>query len=115
MGLDILQTVDIIETMENFIAKIRPPEEVRAELDIGYKIENQNIFIFEIRPNWKNPEEIQHFDVAKTTYVKTTNCWKVFWLRGNLKWYNYTPKPTVKNLKDFLKLVLEDKNCCFFG
>jgi hypothetical protein len=42
MALDIMHSVEIIEAMENWIEKNRPPENIRRELDKGYKIENQH-------------------------------------------------------------------------
>jgi len=38
--------------------------------------------------------------------------WKSILALGGLKWYAYGPKPTVKTLKDFVKLVEEDKHAC---
>ena len=115
MAIDTLQTLDVIEAMENFIARARPPVHIRNQLDIGYKIDDQSIVIFEIRPQWNKPEIILEHPVAKTTFVKTKNNWKVFWRRANLKWQNYSPQPTVRNLQEFTKLVEEDKHHCFFG
>jgi len=105
----------VIEAMENFLARKRPPEHIRQELDIGYKIEEQSIIVFEVRPQWNKPEVIMENPVAKATFVKTKNHWKVFWIRADLKWYSYAPKPIVNNLKEFSKLVEEDKHHCFFG
>lgn len=115
MAIDILQTVEIIEVMENFLSRKRPPEHIRNQLDIGYKIEDQSIIVFEIRPQWNNKEIILEHPFAKTTFVKAKNNWKVFWMRSNLKWDSYSPKPTVANLLAFTKLVEEDKHHCFFG
>lgn len=115
MAIDLLKTVDIIEVMENHIEKIRPPENIRKQLDIGYKIENQSVILTEIRPVWRNPSEYREYGYAKATYVKSKNCWKIFWMRANLKWYPYDPKPTVKTLKEFLKIADEDKYHCFKG
>ncbi|MBS1558836.1 MAG: DUF3024 domain-containing protein [Bacteroidetes bacterium] len=115
MPIDTLQVVEVIEVMENFLSRVRPPENIRPELDIGYRIDGQNIFIFEIRPKWKNPEIICEYEMAKTTFVKAKNHWKVFWMRSNLKWYSYTPKPTVKTVAEFVHLVEEDKHGCFWG
>jgi len=115
MTLDITKSVDIIETMENHIAKIRPRPEIRHQLDIGYEIKDQSVFLHEIRPKWDNPKIIQTHDYAKATFVKDKNIWKVFWLRADLKWHSYKPKPTVNKLADFLKLVDEDEYCCFKG
>jgi hypothetical protein len=115
MAVNNLQVLDIIEIMEAFLERKRPPEHIRPQLDIGYKIEGQSIIIHEIRPFWSEPSKIIHPEVAKATFVKTKNHWKVFWLRSNLKWYAYNPKPTVKTLKDFVTLVEEDKHACFWG
>lgn len=115
MALDPLQTLDVIEAMENYLSRERPPEEIRKKLDFGYKIENQSIFILEIRPQWNNPNIIHECPVAKATFVKSKNKWKVFWMRGDLKWHSYSPKPTVKSVRDFTKLVEEDEYHCFWG
>ncbi len=115
MAINVLQTVEIIEVMENFIDRIRPEEEIRPQLDFGYSIEDQSIILFEIRPQWDNPEIICEFPFAKTTFVKKANNWKVFWMQSDLKWHSYTIEPTVKTLKDFTELVGEDTHHCFFG
>jgi len=115
MTIETLQTLEVIEAMENFIAGNRPPEHIRDKLDMSYKIEGQSIFIFEIRPQWNKPEVIIEYPFAKTTFVKAKNLWKVFWMRADLKWHNYKPKPTVKSVKEFCKLVEEDEYHCFLG
>lgn len=115
MAIDSLQTLDVIEALENFISRKRPPEHIREKLDITYKIEGQSIIIFEIRPQWNKPAIIQEYPVAKTTFVKTKNHWKVFWMRANLNWQSYTPEPLVKSIIEFTKLVEEDKHYCFWG
>lgn len=53
--------------------------------------------------------------VAKTTYVKSQNVWKVYWRRQDLKWHPYPPVPQVRSLAEFLALVEEGENACFFG
>lgn len=115
MALEIIGHLDIIELMENYIAQNRPPEHLRAQVDLSYKIEDQSVIIFEIRPLCTNPLEKIECHVAKATLVKASNNWKVFWLRSNLKWHSYTPEPTVNKLNDFIKLVGEDKHSCFWG
>lgn len=115
MAIDLLQTLNVIEAMENFLSRKRPPEHIRPQLDIGYKIEEQSIIVFEIRPQWNKPDVIQEHPVAKTTFVKTKNHWKVFWMRADLNWHSYTPTPTVKSITAFTKLVEEDKHHCFWG
>ncbi len=115
MTLDILKSVDIIETMENYIAKVRPEPEIRNQLDLSYEIKDQSVILNEIRPAWNNPKEIFTSSYAKATFVKNKNVWKIFWKRADNKWHTYKPRPTVEELKDFLKLVDEDKYGCFKG
>ncbi|MCK5171584.1 MAG: DUF3024 domain-containing protein, partial [Bacteroidales bacterium] len=101
--------------LENFIYKIRPPEEIRDQVDITYKIEDQSVIIFEKRPHWNKPGEIIESLIAKTTYVKTKKNWKVFWMQSDLKWHTYKPNPVVRTIKEFVDLVDEDKHSCFWG
>lgn len=98
-----------------FIKKIRPPAHMRNELDIGFRLKGQSVEIFEIRPDWRNPNEKNEIPVAKTTYVKTQKVWKVYWQRADLKWHGYDPEPEVYTIEEFLKLVEVDKYACFWG
>ena len=59
-----------------FVKKRRPPAHIRNELDLGYRVEEQSVEIFEIRPMWRNPDKKIEEAVAKTTYVKTKKTWK---------------------------------------
>jgi Protein of unknown function (DUF3024) len=115
MPIDSLQTLDIIEVMENFMESRRPPEHLRAQVDLSYRIEDQSVIIFELRPRWDKPEEIRESSIAKATFVKEKNHWKIFWLRANQRWENYEPTPAVKDLREFVKIVDEDKLGCFWG
>ena len=115
MPISPLQTLDIIEVMEGFIDKMRPPEHIRHQVDLSYNIKDQSIFVVEIRPNWKNPELKMESPIAKTTFVKAKNQWKVFWMRGSGNWEAYKPQATVNSLPEFLNLLVEDKYHCFWG
>lgn len=79
MALDAINSIDIIEIMENYLSRIRPEPEIRAKLDINYEIENQSIILNEVRPFWAYPKEILVFGYARATFVKSTNNWKIYW------------------------------------
>jgi len=115
MAIDILNTVDIIEIMENYIEKVRPPENIRKQLDLSYTIEDQSVLLNAIRPIWDTPNEYAEYGYAKATFIKSKNVWKIYWLRADLKWHSYKPMPEVATLKEFLKIVDEDKYHCFKG
>ncbi|MEP4532966.1 MAG: DUF3024 domain-containing protein [Cyclobacteriaceae bacterium] len=108
MALDVLQAAETIETLENYLIKRRPPEHIRQELDLAYRIEGQSVILFNIRPHWQNKEVTTEEMLAKTTWVHTQKVWKVFWMRGDLKWHGYEPQLEVKTIDQFLKLVDED-------
>jgi hypothetical protein len=115
MAIDLFQTVELIEAFENFCAWKRPPAHILPKLDMGYRIENQSVLVFEIRPRFNKPDEKIESFIAKTTFVKAKNHWKVFWMRSDLEWHSYTPKPTVKTIDEFIKEIAEDKHHCFWG
>ncbi len=115
MALTKEQIAEIEKAAAKYMYYNRPPMEIRDKLDLGYRIEGQNVYIFEIRPRWDKPEEKKESPVAKATYIKSKNLWGVYWMRGNLKWYHYQPVPYVKNISGFFDLVAEDALSCFFG
>jgi hypothetical protein len=112
---DILQTAEVIEACENLLQKRRPPEELRDKVDLDYRIDNQSVLIFDIRCRWDKKDVFFESPIAKTTWVKTKNHWKVFWLRADLKWHVYKPVSTVKTIYYFIELVDQDKHGCFWG
>jgi len=105
---------DVRNFMHTFIEDLPPPEHIRPKLDFGYRIEDQNIFIFEIRPQWNEPQIIRHHDFAKISFVRNASMWKLYWMRGNLQWYAYVA-PATGTLQAALKLIKQDKHHCFFG
>ena len=104
----------ISKTVQEFLETRRPVGAIRAKLDYGFRYYKQSVELIEIRPKFNGkPGKTEHA-FAKATYVKTNGIWKIYWMRGNLKWHPYLPS-TVRSLQAFLKLVNEDKNGCFFG
>ena len=101
--------------IQKFLDARRPPAHIRDKLDFGYRIENQSVELFEVRPQWNNPQNKIEIPFAKATYVKKEKLWKIYWQRQDLKWHRYTPAPTVKYFEEFLSIVNEDANACFFG
>jgi hypothetical protein len=101
--------------LEKFLTVRRPPAHVRGQLDFGYRIENQSVELFEIRPELRNPEQKMEFPFAKATFVKKDKLWKIYWQRQDMKWHSYKPAPSVQYFESFLALVTEDANACFFG
>lgn len=115
MALSEFELKRLEKLVGQYVEKRRPPPHIRPELDIAYRIDGQSVEIFEVRPDWKRPDEIMEHPVAKATYVKTQQIWKIYWMRADLKWHGYQPNPQVKHIEDFFALLDNDQNGCFWG
>ena len=103
------------KAVDAYIEANRPPPHLRKELDLGYRISNQSVEIFEIRPVWQSPEEYFELPVAKATFVKKDNLWKIYWQRKDLRWHRYDPHPIASSIEEFLEIVSRDEYACFYG
>lgn len=107
---------DLIEKqIHGFVERKRPPKDIRNQLDIGYTYSNGTFEIFEIRPQWNNPEKILHHSVAKATYFKSQQHWKLYWKRAGGKWEYYDPATILPNITDVLLCIENDVHGCFWG
>lgn len=101
--------------MTDFMARRRPPLEVRDKLDHAWRIEGQSVVIHSIRPCWRNSGKTIEEPVAKTTYNRRTNRWRIFWMREDQKWHGYPPHPEALFFDEFLAVVDADDHACFWG
>lgn len=103
--------------LSQFCEEQGPPAHVKDQLRWGFRVdpEHQVVELFEVRPHFRLEGKIVESRVAKATYVKKTKMWKLYWMRGNMKWTRYEPRPEVKTVEEFLIVVKEDAYSCFFG
>lgn len=101
--------------LANFMKRRRPPPEIRPKLDLGYRITGNSVVLFTIRPDWRDPTITIEFPIAKATFVRTNDDWRIFWMRSDLKWHGYEANLRVVTLQAFLNVVDRDEYCCFFG
>jgi len=115
MALSEFETKRVEKLASKYTEANRPPAHIRAQLDLGFRISDQSLELFEIRPRYDDPSIKIEESVAKTTYVKKSGVWKVYWKRADLKWHGYEPVPEVSTLEEFFALVEEDAYGCFKG
>ncbi|MEZ4949438.1 MAG: DUF3024 domain-containing protein [Saprospiraceae bacterium] len=101
--------------LHDFIEKIRPPEEIRSQVDLGYSFDGKNIEIFERRPIWNEPSKFENYPFAKITYTKSSQIWKLYWKRASGKWESYSYFPSSTHLEELLSCIDEDAYACFKG
>ena len=115
MALTELETARVKKILGGFIERRRPPAHIRHELDLGYRLADQSVELFEVRPAWDRPGEKMEVAVAKARFVRSQNVWRIYWRRADLKWHLYEPVPEVASLPEFLAVVEEDSLGCFWG
>lgn len=116
MALTDIERARVKKVVGAFIERRRPPPAIRTKLDLGFRVSGQSVEVFEIRPVWRGPTGAKHeIRVAKATYVRARNRWRVFWQRRDLKWHGYDPMPEVTSIEEFVALVDADAHACFFG
>lgn len=95
-----------------FVEKIRPPVEIRHDIDITFRIEGQFVELCELRPPCKEiPGEIPVFPFARIDYVRRNDEWKLFWMADG-RWELYTVTCT---LREALAMIVTDSHDRFFG
>lgn len=111
------KAIDINEsTIKNYVESIRPEDlEMRKQVDIGYSYKNNVFILFQIRPEWDNPEKKQHLEFAKIRYFKSKQTWSLYWMRASGKWQLYEPLLESTHLDIIIKTIKANTHGCFFG
>ncbi|MCH1918855.1 DUF3024 domain-containing protein [Shewanella sp. A3A] len=115
MALSEFEIKKIEKAAEAFLAVRRPAPSIRDKWDIGWRLEQQSVYIFETRPLWQDPSQYQDLEVAKATYVQSQRVWNIYWQRQDLKWHRYEPDSQVKTIEQVFDVINQDELGCFFG
>ena len=115
MSLTELETKRCERELAHYMEQHRPPPHIRHQLDLSWRITGQSVEIFEIRPDWKDPNEKMERPVAKATFVRKDGLWHIYWRRQDMKWHSYEPEPIAPSVAAFLNVVERDEHACFFG
>ena len=115
MALTELETRRCEKAIAHFLERRRPPPHIREKFDLACRIDGQSVDVVEIRPTWDDPTTKHESPVARTTFVRSKNLWKIFWMKRDLKWHGYEPNLDVKSLDAFFAVIERDQYGCFFG
>ena len=97
-----------------FCAK-RSPAHLRDKLRHDYRVERQSVILFEVRPQWNDPNTFLKLPYAKLTYIRSRNIWKLYWRRADQKFHRYDPKESAPYLAELIAEIDRDPHGCFFG
>ena len=103
--------------VESYVAKKRPPKEIRNRLDLGFKFAKNTFELFEIRPvgGSSDPNDYQKVSFAKFRYIKSREVWELYWMRASGKWESYEPYTASNNIDKVLSCIDDDVHGCFYG
>lgn len=90
-------------------------EDIRKVLDFGYSWDGKTALLFEIRPQWNNPEEILSVEFTKLKYNKSRKSWNLYCERASGKWELNPYKSESINLHELLDEISKDTHGCFFS
>jgi hypothetical protein len=89
--------------------------EIHNQLDFRADIVGSDLIIVEVRPAYNDPSRTIHHPVAKVKWIGTRKVWRLYWMRADLKWHTYSPKPEAVRISTILSEVDRDPHGCFFG
>jgi hypothetical protein len=116
MAFTEFETESILKQLEDqFWAHRRPPLDARDEITDGQRIEGQVIDLFFNRVSFHDPSIWREDAIARIRYIKSRDCWAIYWQRANMKWISYEPCPETKTLSEALAIIREDAYACFLG
>ena len=116
MAFTEFETESILKQLEDqFWAHRRPPLDVRDQITDGQRIEGQVIELFFNRVSFHDPSIWREDAIARIRYIKSRDCWVIYWQRANMKWISYEPCPETKTLSEALAIIREDAYACFLG
>lgn len=102
------------KVVAEFIERRRPSPALRAKLDFGFQMQGQSIEILETRPRSDDQNKRIRYAIAKATYIRTKDIWRVYWMGRGFKWRPYRARAAVRTIEEFLAIVEEDKYGHFF-
>jgi hypothetical protein len=85
------------------------------DLSIEYRVEKQDVIIFEKRPAWDQPNAMIETPAAKFRFNRTNNECRLLWMRADLKWHSYQPLSSSVTLTKLVNEGEADPYGCFWG
>lgn len=100
-----------------YISRRRPPQELRSQIDLGFKHSSEVYELFEIRPSFDSSDICKYVknSFAKFKFVKSQKIWKLYWKRASGKWESYGPMPKAITIDEILQCIEDDIYGCFYG
>jgi len=114
MALSEVELKRIEQTVGVFCGK-RSPAHLKDKLRLVYAVKGHEVVITERRPRWDNQTEWIETPVAKLKFIRSANKWRLYWIRADMKWHEYSGLSSSNRLEDLVQEIDDDPQACFFG
>lgn len=109
-----MQKAQVHKLLTAYCAKRVPPA-VRSKVRIGYRIDGNEVILYEERPAFQPPHDWREMVVAKFRYVGTQREWRLYCQHRDLRWHAYRARPAASSFAELLDEVDADPTGIFWG
>jgi hypothetical protein len=108
-------TKKYVETKMTEYCNNRIPKHIRDKIKMVFKINRNNVTLFETRPFYADPSVWTENPVAQFRYDEYSKKWTLYCADRNSKWHIYLGIKPRSNMEDLLKEVDLDPTHTFYG
>jgi hypothetical protein len=111
--MEIENKEQILQRLKEIEEFFKVPDRVANKIKIVAEKVRGGYEIIETRPRWDGSAgSWTRSPIAKITFHKPSQEWRVYWMRASRKWWFYGQYKTFNKV---LKIIDEDKSGCFWG
>lgn len=114
MALSELQLARVTQRLSTY-CEARVPQQVRDKLRLCFRIQGNEVVLFEERPAFHPPHDWRESPVAKFKYVAARRVWRLYCRHRDLKWHEYRRRPTARTFDALLAEIDADPTGIFWG
>lgn len=114
MPLSEFEIRKIKKIISSFCSKRSRPEGVHR-CDITYRVLDNEVWMFERRPRWDNPNEWNEFAFARAQCDMESRMWTLLWQDQNLKWHITGGLPPTRSFERLIDHIDSNESMLFVG
>ena len=114
MALSEIQLAGVEKRLSEYCDSKVPPH-VRDKVRLCFRINNNEVVLYEERPYFKDPNEWIEVSIAKFRYIKSRRVWRLYCQFRDLRWHQYEPLDEAPDFETLLGEVDADPTCIFWG
>ena len=112
MPINEIERRKALNALRKYCAERTDPS-LRDQLEIVHRLEGNDAFISERRPDWQDRSIVRDHDIAKLRFVVSRRVWTLYWRDSNLRWHRFEDCEPARDIGDLLAVV--DSEPIFYG